>query len=424
MLLALLVIISSCQKDEDIPGTDYSIESSGYFQVISTHPNGWIKEGMHGYLPNEPDNEFEYFENGFIKSAKIYSNTYNQHMYMDVNRDENNQPVSSKYYTREGDLWFETQYLNGFTSEKKVYSEKGTSVYKYEEGNLVSVKFTRADGSGSSSTVFDKAAGTRTVTIMNNGETVLEETYAFTEGIGASMQTSNQVPLANPFTDPAGDYREMNEAFSANSLWANSTDPIFDIKPFRNYSDFQIDRTTFATRFAVSSELYQSVIEQYPFAEDEVLTANFQYKEGSLSFSPSIEDRLALMEEMEKNPDLFDLKYGNEFVSKVYYGKTIFMMGALRNVPTNKEAANEIKSLAYKKFNNIIDGENDLTDEELEKLNKVWFEVKFFSTLRSHRNGIVLNDHNDYQQVEEEFNAAESSIIQLEYRSFENLKFN
>ena len=80
---------------------------------------------------------------------------------MEVSRSEDNKPLWSKYYTREGDLWFETEYENGLASQKKVYSEKGTSVYSYENGDLVSVDFTRADNSGTSSTVFDKTAGTR-----------------------------------------------------------------------------------------------------------------------------------------------------------------------------------------------------------------------------------------------------------------------
>lgn len=421
LLLAVTVLLSSCQKEESIPQTDYSIESDDYFQVVSNYPNGWIKEAKHVDYLERLDNEFEYYENGNLKSAKIYSSTQQQHLYMEVSRSEDNKPLWSKYYTPEGEVWFKTNYENGLTSEKIIYSEKGTSIYSYEEGDLVSVEFTSTDNSGTSSTVFDKNAGTRTVTIQKEGETILEEVYPYTESTGAAILTNNQVPLANPFANTEGNYLKIDETFYHNPVWQNDADPIEEIPPFRNYFDFQYDHSTFATKFAVSSELYQTIIEQYPVTEDGVLVLNYKYKEGSSAFLPPFEERKSLTEEMARDPSLFELKYGNEYVNKVYYGKVIFMIGALRNMPTGDKAANEIKSLARKKMGYIIDGENPLKAEEQEKLDKVWFEVRFFSTLKSHRNGIVLNTNNDYKEVVQEFQDSESSIIQLEYAAYEHM---
>ena len=394
LLVAVSVLLSSCQKEESIPQTDYSIESDDFFQVISSYPNGWIKEAKRE--DDDPYEKFEYYENGYIKSAKIYSSYPQQHLYMEVSRSENNKPLWSKYYTPEGDLWFETVYENGLASEKKVYSEKGTSVYKYEEGDLVSIDFNRADNSGTSSTVFDKTAGTRTVTIKKDGETILEEVYPYTESTGAAILSNNQVPLANPFSNTEGNYRKINESFFHNAIWQYDADPIEGVPPYRNFSEFYYPNNKFATKFAVSSELYQSIIEQYPVTEDQVLTLNYKYKEGSTGFLPPSEERRSLTEEMEQDPSLFELKYGNEYVDKVYYGKIIYMIGALRNMPTNAKASNEIKNLARKKMNLIIGGDDQLTAEEQKTLDKVWFEVKFFSTLKAHRNGIVLNNHEDY----------------------------
>ena len=421
LLLAVTVLLSSCQNDDNIPQTDYSIESDDYFQVISNYPNGWIKEAKHIDYLDRLDDEFEYYENGNIKSAKVYSSTEQQHLYMEVSRSKDNKPLWSRYYTPEGDLWFETEYVNGLPSQKKVYSEKGISIYNYQEGDLVSVEFTRADNSGTSATVFDKTAGTRTVTIRQNGETILEEVYPYTESTGAAILTNNQVPLASPFSNTEGNYLEINESFFHNPIWQNDADPINEVPPFRNFFEVLIDHSTFATKFAVSSELYQSIIEQYPVTEDEVLTLNYKYKEASSNFLPPFEERRSLTEEMEQNPSLFELKYGNEYVNEVYYGKVIFMIGALRNMPTDHKAASEIKNLARKKMGFIIDGENQLTAEEQEVLDKVWFEVKFFSTLKSHRNGVVLNNNTDYNAVIQEFQDADSSIIQLEYAAFEHM---
>ena len=419
VLLAVTVLLSSCQKEDNIPQTDYAIESDDFFQVISNYPNGWIKEAKREH--DNPSEKFEYYENGYIKSAKIYSSYPQQHLYMEVSRSEDNKPLWSKYYTPEGDLWFETLYEKGLASEKKVYSEKGTSIYSYEEGDLTSIDFTRADKSGTSSTIFNKIAGTRTVTIKKDGETILEEVYPYMEGIGASILTNNQVPLANPFANPEGNYRKIDESFFHNANWQNDADPIEGVPPHRNLYEYYFPNKKFATKFAVSSELYQSIIEQYPVTEDQVLTLNYMYKEGSSSFLPPSEERLSLTKEMEQDPSLFELKYGNEYVDKVYYGKIVYVVGAIRNMPTGTKASGEIKNLARKKMNLIIDGTEQLTAEEQKTLDKVWFEVKFFSTLKAHRNGIILNNSDDFNTVFQEVQDSESSIIQLEYATFENM---
>ncbi|WBL26887.1 hypothetical protein [Zunongwangia sp. HGR-M22] len=424
LLFAVTLLLSSCQKDDNFPQTNYSIESDDFFQIISKHPNGWIKEAKHGL--DNPYDSFEYYENGYIKSAKIYSSYPQQHLYMEVSRSEDNKPLWSKYYTSEGDLWFETVYENGWASEKKIYSEKGTSIYSYEEGDLISVDFTRADNSGKSSTVFNKTEGTRTVTIKKDGEIILEALYPYTENTGAAMLTNNQVPLGNPFANHDENYRKINEDFFHNATWQYNADPSEDIPPFRNFYEWNwyVPNNIFATKFAVNSELYQSIIEQYPITEDQVLTLNLIHEEGVRGFRPSYEESLSLTEEMEKDPSLFELKYGNEYVEAIYYGKIIYVVGALRHMPTDKNTADEVKHLAQKKMNWIVDWNNPLTAEEQEVLDKVWFEVKFFSTLKQHRNGIVLNNAEDFATLSQDVENSESSIIQMDYAAFEHLTGN
>lgn len=421
LLIAGSVLLSSCDKeDHNGPQTDYSIESDVSFELISQHSNGWIKEGrITSYYSGEdvPSNEFEYYENGNIKSAKLYTTYPQQHLYMEVSRSEDNKPLWSKYYTPEGDLWFETEYDNGLPSVKKVYSEKGTAVHTYTDGDLVSVEFTTADNKGSSTTVYDRTAGTRKVTITQDGETVLQEEYEY-ENYGDGVISSNEVPTANPFDNTEGSYRKLLESFFQNAQWEYSADPIEYINPYRTFSEFYVRESKFATEFAVSSDLYQSIIEQYPVTEDEVLILSSKFTEGIGSFLPPFEERRALKIEMEQNPSLFELKYGNEYVEEIYFGKNIFIIGALRNMPTSTSAANEIKTLAQKHMNAIINGKDQLSTEEMEILDKVWFEVKFFSTLQKHRNGVVLNTTEDYNAAAEEVFDAESSVIQMQYVPF------
>jgi|GEM_PF-1750361 len=429
LLLLVTVLLSSCQKDETIPQTDYSIESDISFELISQHSNGWIKEAQYNNFHLEetvPQNEFEYYENGYIKSAKVYSSYPHQHLYMEVNRSEDNKPLWSKYYTPEGDLWFETVYQNGQPSTKKVYSEKGTAVHSYTDGDLTSVEFTSADNSVTSTTVYNRIAGTKKLTIVQDGETVLEEEYSDLENYGDGMLTSNRAPMANPFADTEGYYRQIRSSFFTSNMWENNADPIEYLKPYRNYYGYHIPDgaefvSKFATEFAVSSEVYQSIIEQYPVTEDEALVLSYQYTEGSGSYLPPFEERRALDKEMQEDPSLFELKYGNEYIEKIHYGKNIFVIGALRNMSTNDKAAKEIKDIARKHMNGLIDGENQLSNEELEILEKVWFEVKFFSTLKMHRNGVVINSNADYNKAVQEVMDAESTIIQVEYIPFDHM---
>ena len=98
-----------------------------------------------------------------------------------------------------------------------------------------------------------------------------------------------------------------------------------------------------------------------------------------------------------------------------------FIIGALRNLPTDEAAQRAIKAAAQKKLNSVTQEGISLTAEEEELLAKVWFEVKFFSTLKSHTNGVVIESLNDYEQALQEINDAEPAVIQLEYRSINDL---
>ena len=422
LFLALIFSVLSCQQDDSLPETDYAIESDSYLKVISKHSNGWIKEAKHVGNQDLVDEVFEYYENGIIKTAKINSRFPQQHVYMEVSRSEDNKPLWSKYYTPDGELWFETVYFDGFPLVKKVYSEKGTAVHMYNNGALVSVEFTTLDGSGTSTTSYDRDTGTKKISIIQDGETVLEETYPYDEGFGDGVSTSNQVPLANPFTDTEGYYNRLLESFSQGPFWEFSPDPHDYMLSYRDFLEFNFTPSgTFVPEFAVNSNLYQSVIEQYPVTEDEVLLVNFRYLDRKGVYRPPFEEKRVLDKEMQENPELFELKYGNEYVESIHIGKQFFIIGAMRNMPTDVYAASEIRKLAEKHMHTLLGGDNRLSLEEMEVLNKVWFEVKFFSTLKVHHNGIVLNTPEDYAAAVQDFNDAEASAIHLEYIPFDHM---
>ncbi|MFD0976570.1 hypothetical protein [Salinimicrobium gaetbulicola] len=420
LLLSVIVLLTSCEKEDPVPQIDYAIASTSHFELLDQHPNGWIKQGRY-QLSGNPTEAFEYYENGYIKSAKIYASYPQHHLYMEVSRSEDNKPLWSKYYHPTGELWFETEYKNGLPSTKKVYSEEGTAIHKYSDGELSSVEFTAADGSSTTLTTYNKAEGTRNVTITNNGETVLDENYAYREQVGAGMYTNTHVPVANPFGAAETSYNKINQSFSQSPAWQNRADPISMMFPYRLFDEFYNPGNYFATRFAVSTELYQSVIEQYPVTERGVLIGGGKYEDGYEYFHNQWEVRDSLSKVYDEDPELYKLKYGNQTVEKVGYGKIFFVIGAIRNLPTDSNVADNIKNIARKHMEAMINGRTGITPKEQEILDKVWFEVKFFSTLKEHRDGVVINSAEDYSNAVEKVNTGELSVVQLKYESVENL---
>ena len=420
LLLSATVFLTSCEKEDNVPQPDYSIGSTSHFELLDQHVNGWIKQGRY-QLSEDPTAEFEYYENGYIKSAKVYASYPQQHMYMEVSRSEDNKPLWSKYYHPDGALWFETEYKHGLPAVKKIYSEAGTTIHTYTDGELSLVEFTAADGSSRVTTTYNKTGENRHVIVTRNGEIVLDKSYDYREQVGAGIYTDSHVPVANPFGATEASYYKLNQSFSQSPSWHNDADPISLMYPYRLFDEFYYPGNYFATRFAVGTELYQSVIEQYPVTERGVLIGGGKYEDGYEAFSNQWEVRDSLTKVYEEDPELYKLKYGNEYIEKVGFGKIFFVIGALRNLPTTSEVADGIKTIARKKMEAFINGSTDITPEEQEKLDKVWFEVKFFSTLKEHRDGVVINSAEDYEDAMQQVNDGELSVILLKYTSVENL---
>ena len=420
LLFSIMVFFSSCEKEETLPQPDYSIGSTPYFELLDQYENGWIKHGRFQFSEG-PAEEFEYYENGYIKSAKVYASYPQQHLYMEVSRSEDNKPLWSKYYNPDGSLWLETNYKNGLPSVKKVYSEEGTAIHTYTDGELSMVEFTAADGSSTATTTYNKSEGTRRVTVTRNGENVLDESFPYREQVGAGIYTNNHVPVANPFGNTEASYFTLNQSFSQSVAWENDADPIEYMFPYRLFDEYYNPGGYFATRFTVSTDLYQSVIEQYPVTERGILIGGGKYEDGYEAFSDNWEVRDSLAKVYENDPSLYKLKYGDEYIEKIGYGKLFFIIGALRNLPSDKNVADDIKRIARSKMTSILGGSSDITPKEQKILDKVWFEIRFFSTLKEHVNGVEINTTEDYESALQKVNDQESSVIQLKYRSVEDL---
>ena len=422
LLLAVAVLFSSCTSDDSAPSIDYSIKSDDHLKILSQYDNGWIKEAKHVESEDLPIHEVTYHENGFIKSAKVYNFYQDRELYMEVRRDEQNRPLWSRYYTPEGDVWFETAYENGLVSEKIVYSELGTSIHTYTNGEITSIEFISTNGLDKSITSYDLETGTKNVKITKNSEVILEQQFNDQDDFGSGILTSNHAPKANPFNEPQNGYLTIGTSFKHSPVWQFNANPKDDVIGYRKYAGLHPTASKFAVQHAVNFEMYQSIIEQYPYTEDQVLILGYKENEGNAAIiDVSRDERLAIDAERLENPDLFALKYGDQYVNKIHYGKNLIVVGALRNMPTHVTAIEQVNKIAEKRMNDILSGSNLVSDNEMEILDKVWFEVKLFSTFKNQRNGIVLEDTDDYQEALDEFIAADPEIIQFEYAKFEHL---
>ncbi len=416
--------MTSCKKDDlpnEIEEPDFSIQSTTDFAVISQYENGWIKEGRYPASGN-PMKEFEYYENGYIKTAKIYSTLGAYHLSMEVARSINNKPEWSKYYYSDGSLWIETIYENGLPSVKKVYDNKGITTHEYTDGMLTSSTFLSNDESITTSNKLNASASNRTVSVYVNDNTYFEQTSTFEPKLGDGLYSDFEIQVGNPFGEIEGDYINLFESYATSPSWERYLEAANFVRPYILLDHTYIYGNEFIRSFAISTELYQSIIEQYPFNEQGILVGGSRYIDGYSNIQLPFDVRDSLANVYENDSANYVLKYGDEYIEKIGYGKSMMLIGAIRNLPTNALLADELRQIADKKLD-ALTSENSpaLTAEEQAMLDKVWFEVRFFSYVPEHRSGVVINSYQDYQQTVEAVDDTELSVIQLEYKSCEYL---
>ncbi|RXG18655.1 hypothetical protein DSM03_10118 [Leeuwenhoekiella aestuarii] len=422
LLFTLTFLLASCERDDEmLQQPDFTIKPSLNFKIESTYDNGWIKSAQYQNIDGSPTEVFEYYENGFIKSAQVYASYPQQHLYMEVSRSEDNLPLESTYYRPDGSVWFTTAYEAGLLRQKTVVDTSGTTVYAYQNGELVSTTFTNAATNSISTTTYDRATDTRHFTVVAGETTLFDQEYPYHETMGAGIDTQTQAPLGNPFGAVESFYLPLYQSFSKSLSWQHDADPISMMLPYRLFDTFYNPGNYFATQFTVATDLYQAVIEQYPVTENGVMMAGGKYEAGIDRLENSFAIRDSLSKVRQADPERYKQKYGDAYLHKVGYGKYFFIIGAVRNLPTDENTQQMIKEAARKKINSLTQEGVELTSEEQKLLAKVWFELKFFSTLKAHTHGIVINSLQDYEHALQEINEADDAVIQLQYKSVDNL---
>ena len=423
LAFAALFTFASCDKKDDDPvdKTDYSIESTEYFELISQHDNGWVKEGRKFDYDGKVLREYEYYDNGNIKWAKVYKTYPSYQPHFEVSRSEDNKPLWSKYYDNEGELWFEIKYEGGLLKEKKVYSEEGVAYHNYLNGELSSIDFNSVDNKKFAKVEYNANTQSRKVIAYLNLEKVLEQELPYMEQPGAGAYMHTDVPVGNPFTQLTPNSYTIREAFSSSINWEHRLKPAEWIKPLRYHDDYYYPGYEHPIKYAVSTDVMRNIIEQYPFEENGVMVGGGYYKDNYKAFSSTIEVRSNLREEYEANPELYILKYGDEYAEKVYYGYEYILIGAARNIPTNSVAAEKVKEAIKKYVYNIQNGSSSLSEADKNLLDKVWVELKFFSTVPAHKQGVVVSSHEQLESLIEELTSAEDEVIQVAFRKVEYL---
>ncbi|MDA8595631.1 hypothetical protein N9L20_04040 [Flavobacteriaceae bacterium] len=424
-IFCMAILLIACSEPEIVNANDsLKIESSQQLEVLSNYENGWIKEGI--WNAGSQKIEFEYYSNGFFKHFKVFENhsEFGTFLLYEVSRNEENQPLWSKYYTPDGGLWFETTYLNGLPKEKIVYEGDRYTVHSYQEGVINSSKFNSTIEGLLSSIDYDYSSNLKTISTFLNGELRFERTGSIEEQIGHGINTSNSMELGNIFVDVAPELVSSNVSYGSYGF--SNEFPITHVTPvslFEASSNGIASATelwkrhhALAIKYAISDDLFQSVLEQYPFMENEKLFIRHGQSENStarfLSFDYDTHSDIQNLDSIT-----FVSRYGNLYLEKIVFGVEVNVFGILRNVPSNDENKKKVFELAEKKFQHLITGSPDLTLDEQELLDTAWFEVKLFSNSIPDKSGVLISS---YEQQNQLFNqlVGENQILQKQYHHY------
>lgn len=418
-------LLFSCTSVEETSPADsnskynFEIESSYNLEIISHHENGWIKEGIK--KDEGLRSEFEYFENGNLKSTKLFDTYPEDYMCMEVMRNSNNETLWSKYYHPDGSIWFETQYDNGLHDKKIIYNESNITTHFYSDGAITSSEVRSTNGDLISKTDYNQEVGTRVVTVMKDDNIIYQETLSFEEAFGNGIHQNSYTLVGNPFDNP--DIQNptplLTSSGSSIAWWSYPSHPRFLVTPNRFYSYYSHPEHL---NYAITDDIYQSVLEQYPFLEtDEVLHTESRRIQEQQYFRDLSDGHESIHESYNSNKELFTLKYGDSYIFKKTFGRYQFTLGVIRNLPTESDTAEKIKEIAEKKMEYLLNGTAELNEEETELLEKVWFEIRHFSPSLHRSTGIIIESFEQYNNILNQYMDGEDYILQKEYRSFESV---
>lgn len=419
-LVACLLTFSACVDDpEPDPGPDFGIYTSTSFIVEETHDNGWVKYARQLFFDGSTRSEFEYYENGYIKTAIVYSDYPEYHKYMEVSRDIENRPISSTYYNEDGSINASFEYENGLLTQKTVNSDNGSAVTLFENGQISSIKYTTEDQAMTTDIVYTNNA--REITISNSEEVAYNGLSPIETALGEGAHSFSNLALVNPFAGQSFSVSNVLSSSSSSIKWENTLKPTDFVPVARLYKSFQNEYQPFHTDFAINTDTYREIIEQFPVAEDQILIGGYQSVKDQLSLQISFEARENIKNEREADINVFTQKYGNEYNNTSYRGKYLFMVGVLRNLPSDETLRDQIKDIAYNKAYDLTSGTSTVSEADQELLDRVFFELRIFTSAMDDLRGKTIASFEDYESVVQELESSESEIVQRQYQSYDYL---
>lgn len=423
LFICTLVLVASCGKDNVDPAPDLSINSTDDFEIISTHENGWIKEAIKKDHTGATNASFEYHENGYIKHANIYRSIPQNYLFSSVERNATNQPLSSKYYYPNGDMFLSIVYENGQTSSKTLYSENGDrAISQYQNGRVSTIEKVDAVSGQVTKVEYNYPDQKRTLTIKLGDNVLHTEELLLSEDLGSGLSTNDDLALSRfiPFQNP----NEVNisSAQSSSFSWKTDIDPFNSFIPAPVVYDKWRQPKTAAidVKFIANGDIYRSIAEQYPFVEKRALLLGFLSVDKKYTLSPEIATKEDIGKQLRDNFEQFTNLYGDEFNHEKFSGKYFLAVATLRNMPTDAQVSEQIEDIARKHATWLVTGEDfyNITEAEKELLSSVFFELKVHSSLLNNVNGIVITSYEDYEEVVETVNSAPSDIIQRGFKKY------
>ena len=420
--LLVTLFVASCQKENVEPAPDLSIISSDDLEIVSSHENGWIKEAVKKGYRGATEASFEYHENGYIKYAKVYKQIPEHYLFSNFERNEDNLPLSAKYYYADGSIFMSIVYENGQISSKTLYTENDTkTVSRYQNGRVLTIE--KSDGQNGQITKieYDYPAQKRTLTIKSDSQLLHSEELSLSTDLGAGFSTNEDLVLSNFI--PNQDFNEIRLSTSHSSSfgWERTVDPFTFIPATVVYDKWLQPRTAaIEVKLIANGDIYRSVTEQYPFAERRVLISGFQSVSKKFTISPEIATKEAIGDQLSDNLPEFTRLYGDEFNYEKFTGKYLLTVATLRNMPTDSKVSEQIEDIARKHASYLVSGDDFFTTSEEEKalLSKVFFELKVHSSSFNDDNGVVIKNYEDYETIVETLENADLDIIQRGFKKY------
>ncbi|WP_425390646.1 hypothetical protein [Ekhidna sp.] len=423
--LCLLIFLNSCSKTEvPTPELDFTIESTPGFEVESTYENGWIKEAY-----QYDDNigvkmaEFEYHENGYIKHCKSYTFSNGQYsvashyLAMEVTRDESNLPIQSIYYNPDDSKRAEIIYEKGLITEKKIYDDDQTIICSYENGRIETV--TSNLNEGVVQITYHHFNETKTISITKEGESIFEADIPIFSKVGEGLSKIDHHPRANRLSEETTTENILNSTFSSSITYKSVFEPyrIMPVPIIYGQSSFS---DLLDGYFSRDFDLFRMIVEEFPYFEDGFLHSGFNILSDEITIIPSIATSEAVKVEMNEDVTSFQLKYGDEFLRKRIFGKYGFTIGTLRNLPSDPSLREQLKDLANKKTNYILNNSEALTIEEETLLSNIFFELKMHSPVLG-IHGMVLSSQSDYLSAISQIENNDNYVIQKIFKGYDLL---